>query len=266
MTTNLSRYKTDLEKLIKLGESMDLDLTFRHLEAEGELDEKSKKLAKAIKDTFEREYQKWYTESHAVIRQLIPDRLAEFEHLYKGEGKRREVNASTYNIQDWLNGVRVGINTYTSEKHYNDFAVVTMRFKTQLGILKAVENRFESSLFDIKQLVQADLFDSELDTSRELAKHGFLRAAGAVAGVVLEKHLGQVVTNHSITTKKQHPTISDLNDLLKNAGVLDVPTWRGIQRLGDLRNLCDHNKQKEPTPDDVTELIDGVAKVSKTLF
>lgn len=141
-----------------------------------------------------------------------------------------------------------------------------MRFKTQLGILKAVENRFESSLFDIKQLVQADLFDSELDTSRELAKHGFLRAAGAVAGVVLEKHLEQVVTNHSIATKKQHPTISDLNDLLKNAGVLDVPTWRGIQRLGDLRNLCDHNKRKEPTPDDVTELIDGVAKVSKTLF
>ena len=79
---------------------MDLDLTFRHLEAEGELDEKSKKHAQTIKDTFEREYQKWYTESHAVIRQLIPDRIAELEHLYKGEGKRREVNASTYNIQD----------------------------------------------------------------------------------------------------------------------------------------------------------------------
>lgn len=266
MTTNLSRYKADLEKLIKLGESMDLDLNLRHLETEGKLDEKIKEDAKAIKGTFECEYQKWYTESHAVIRQLIPDRLTEFEHLYKGEGKRREVNASTYHIQDWLNGVRAGTNPYTSEKYYNDFAVVSMRFKTQLGILRAVESRFESGLFDIKQLVQADLFDSELDTSRELAKHGFLRAAGAVSGVVLEKHLGQVAANHSIPTRKQHPTISDLNDLLKNGGVLDVPTWRGIQRLGDLRNLCDHNKQREPTSDEVTELIDGVAKISKTLF
>lgn len=30
---------------------------------------------------------------------------------------------------------------------------------------------------------------------------------------------------------------------------MDVPTWRSIQYLGDLRNLCDHDKQKEPTPD-----------------
>lgn len=266
MTTNLTRYKSDLEKLIKLGESMDLDLDLRHLEKEDELDEKTKKIAKAIKDTFEHDYQKWYTESHAVIRQLVPDRLAEFEQLYKGDGKRREVNASTYHIQDWLNGVRAVTNPYTSEKYYNDFAVVSMRFKTQLGILKAVENRFESSLFDIKQLVQADLFDSELDTSRELAKHGFLRAAGAVSGVVLEKHLGQVIANHNIATRKQHPSISDFNDLLKGGGVVDVPTWRSIQRLGDLRNLCDHNKQREPTPDEVTELISGVEKITKTLF
>ena len=186
--------------------------------------------------------------------------------MYKGEGKRREISSSTYHIQDWLNGVRAGTNRYTSEKHYDDFAIVSMPFMTQLGILQAVEKRFESSLFDIKQLVQADLFDSELDSSRELAKHGFLRAAGAIAGVVLEKHLGQVAINHSITTRKQHPTISDFNDLLKNDGVLDIPTWRGIQRLGDLRNLCDHNRQREPTPNEVAELIDGVAKVSKTLF
>ena len=266
MATNLSRYKTDLEKLIKLGESMKLDLSFRHLEKEGELNEESKQIAQTVKETFEREYQKWYTEAHAVIKQLIPDRLAEFEHLYKGEGKRREISSSTYHIQDWLNGIRAGTNRYTAGKLYDDFAIVVMRFMTQCGILQAVEKRFESSLFDIKQLVQADLFDSELDSSRDLAKHGFLRAAGAIAGVVLEKHLGQVMVNHSITIRKQHPTISDFNDLLKNEGVLDTPTWRGIQRLGDLRNLCDHNRQREPTPDECGELIDGVEKLSKTLF
>jgi hypothetical protein len=52
----------------------------------------------------------------------------------------------------------------------------------QLAILKAVKARFESSLFDIRQLVQSDLFDSELDAAKELAKHGFARAAGALAG------------------------------------------------------------------------------------
>ena len=68
----------------------------------------------------------------------------------------------------------------------------------QLNILKAVQARFESSLFDIKQLVQADLFDDELAAAKMLNKNKFVRAAGAIAGVVLEKHLDQVLKNHNL--------------------------------------------------------------------
>lgn len=141
-----------------------------------------------------------------------------------------------------------------------------MRFQTQWSILRSVKARFESTLFDIRQLVQADLFDSELEAARELTKHGFLRGSGAIAGVILEKHLSQVAHNHSITLRKKDPTINDLNELLKNDGVLDVPTWRQIQRLADIRNLCDHNKQRDPTKEEVGELIDGVEKMCKALF
>jgi hypothetical protein len=45
--------------------------------------------------------------------------------------------------------------------------------KVQNSILKSAEKRFESSLFDIQDVLQADLFDSELDTARALAKNGF---------------------------------------------------------------------------------------------
>lgn len=265
MSTNLDRYKTDLENLVKLGEKMDLDLSGRHLLEAGKLKPENKKLLEDLKGTFEREYQSWYTQAAALIRQLIPDRLAEFQELYKGDGKRKATTAQTYHIQDWLNGVRSG-KQYTGEKYYDDFAIISMRFRTQLAILQAVRTRFETSLYDIRQLVQADLFDSELDASRELLKSGFLRAAGAVAGVVLEKHLAQVTANHAAATRKAHPTISDFNDLLKAEGVLDVPAWRNIQRLGDLRNLCDHNKHREPTKDELEELINGVEKLTKTLF
>jgi hypothetical protein len=141
-----------------------------------------------------------------------------------------------------------------------------MRFRTQLAILKSVESRFESTLFDIRQLFQADLFDSELDAARELLKHNFVRGAGAISGVVLEKHLSQVATNHNITNRKKNPSISDFNNLLKNGGVLDTPSWRQIQRLGDIRNLCDHNKEREPSKEEVEELVDGVEKFTKTLF
>ena len=263
--SNLDKYKKDLDSLVKLGKKMELDLTLRHLNDQGELSDKEKEAEKKIKGSFESDYQRWYTESSVVIKQLIPDRFVEFEQLYKGEGRRKDIKNSTYSIQDWLNGIRSGTNSF-GEKVFDDFAVATMRFKTQLAILKSVEFRFESTLFDIRQLVQADLFDSELNAARELLKHGFLRGAGAIAGVVLEKHLSQVATNHNITTRKKNPSISNFNDLLKNGAVLDTPSWRQIQRLGDIRNLCDHNKEREPTKEEVEELVDGVEKFTKTLF
>ena len=87
-----------------------------------------------------------------------------------------------------------------------------------------------------------------------------------MVGVVLEKHLEQVAKNHNLSLRKKHPTISIWNDFLKEKDVYPVPTWRGIQRLGDLRNLCDHNKDKDPTKDELEELISGVEKATKTLF
>lgn len=66
--------------------------------------------------------------------------------------------------------------------------------------------------------------------------------------------------------KKKEPTINDFNDALKNAVVIDIPGMRQIQRLADIRNLCEHNKHREPTKDEVIELVDGAEKLCKTLF
>jgi hypothetical protein len=139
-------------------------------------------------------------------------------------------------------------------------------FHQQFAILQAAERRFESSLFEIRQLVQADLFDSEIGAARELLKNQFLRAAGAIAGVVLEKHLRQVCEDHGLKISKKAPTLGDLNELLKANSVIDVPQWRFVSMLADIRNLCDHDKQKEPTDQQVTDLIDGTDKVLKTIF
>jgi hypothetical protein len=266
MTSNLDKYKVDLKVLIQLGERLDTDLTLRYFKDQGTLKKEDELQAEKLYGTFERDYQKWYGEAYAVIRQLMPDRLIEFEQLYKGDGKRKEFNATSYNIQDWLNGVGAGVDQYTGKKPYDDFAIVCMRFRTQLSILQTVGARFESSLYDIRQMVQADLFDSELDAARELMKHGFMRGAGAIAGVVLEKHLHQVAANHNVTIRKKHPAISDYNDLLKTYKVFDVQTWRQIQRFGSIRNLCNQNKAVEPTAQEVEELVNGVEKVTKSIF
>ena len=86
-----------------------------------------------------------------------------------------------------------------------------------------------------------------------------------MAGVVLERHLKSVCDSHGVAVGKT-VTISKLNAVLKEAGVLELADWRRIQLLGDLRNKCDHQQEKDPTKDDVTELIDGVAKIIKKVF
>ena len=255
--SNIQQYKADLDALVKIGETIHADLRMRNKLGED--------VPTNAPQTLEESYQSWYTEASHVIKQLLPDRLEEFQQLYKGDGRRKQIEITNFNIQDWLRGVRSAVPQYGRRVSVG-LKIPAMLFVNQLNILKAVERRFESTLFEIRQLVQADLFDSELDVTRELLSHGFIRPAGAVAGVVLEKHLGQVAENHNITTRKKNPTISDFNDLLKTGGILDVPTWRQIQRLGDIRNLCTHSKSREPTSEEVEELIAGVDKHTKTLF
>ena len=260
MPGNLERHRSDLRRLVRLGEEMLSDLSLRDTPVEAE----HREVAERIKGRFEREYQRWYTEAGAVVRQLIPGRDVEFEQLYLGDGKRKAITGDTYTIQDWLTGRRAP-GGGSGEGPFDGVVPVSLRLKAQLEILKSAEARFDSSLFDIRQLVQADLFDSELDACRALAAHGFLRAAGALAGVILEKHLRQILDAHEIVFRRKEPTINDFNDQLKKAGLLDVPRWRHVQRLGDIRNLCGHSKHREPTSDEVEELIEGTDKIVRTL-
>ena len=247
--SDLERHKQDLQKLIGLGNDLMIEVTSRD---SGEYDNRRK---------FEDEYQRWYTESCMVIKQLLPERLMEFEFLYQGDARRKQIVRSTYTIRDWLLRLRTNASDIAV-----DLSTAVFRFHAQLSILKSAQARFDSSLFDIRQVLQADLFESELDAARELSKKGFGRAAGAVAGVVLEGHLRQVLETHNIKLSIKRPKISNLNDALKENDVLDFPKWRHIQMLGDIRNLCDHKGEKEPTKDEIGELIDGVDKCTKTIF
>ncbi|HEX9750108.1 MAG TPA: hypothetical protein VGB22_02280 [candidate division Zixibacteria bacterium] len=245
---------------------MELDLMLRRRAESGApvLDKEPQRAAEKFKPSFERDYQKWYTQADAVIRLILPSRLPEFELLYRSEGKRKAIDAQNYSIQDWLLGLRV-THGYPATESFDHLGCAASRLSLQRKILESARAKFDGSLLDIRHIVQADLFDSELDAARELLKHGFLRPAGVVAGVVLERHLSHVCLSHDVRSRKQNPTLSDFNDLLKNKSVIDIILWRKVQHLGDLRNLCAHDKERDPTKEEVLELIDGAGKITKTL-
>lgn len=249
MTSNIEKYKNDILKLTKSGEAI-----FKKMKD-------NKNLAQLRQD-----YEMWYSESYAIIKIILPDRISDFSKMYYDDKKKEGLK--TY-FQYTPSTIIKGSWTFDTEDRVVPPEKIDMAksvFDSQIGILKSCGKRFESSLFDIKQLLQSDIFESELEAARELNKKGFTRGAGAVAGVVLEGHLKQVCSNHKIAIKKNNPTINDFNQLLKDDGVIETPTWRFIQHLGDLRNLCDHKKQKEPTKEEIDELIQGVDKISKTIY
>ncbi len=269
MPTNLDRYKKDLDSLIERGQDLHIAMQFECFPKETEsalkkeFGDKAKEIIKKL-PSFTVSYQSWYSEAKALIKQLLPDRLADFVRHYEKPKPRKAIDYENYKIEDYLQGLNVTRGVYKEKVVGPDAAIP--QFRQQLAILQAVKGRFDSSLFDIRQLVQADLFDSELDAAKELAKNKFGRAAGALAGVVLERHLGQVCDNHDLKITKKDPSIADLNNALKEANVIDLPQWRFIQHLADIRNLCDHNRKVEPSSDQVNDLVAGVAKVTKTLF
>jgi hypothetical protein len=230
-----------------------------------ELVKRFTKEQKAKIPDFKTEYQTWYSEGLACISQLLPQRLGDFKGYYDEGKPRKEITFANYSIRDYLGGLQVNrVQGLSREPIVGPSAALTP-FKQQVEIVRSLEKKFESSLFDIRSLLQADLFDHELDVAKELNKKGFTRGAGAVAGVVLEGHLREVASTHkvSITLKA---TLGALIEALKSSDVLDIPNWRFLQHLADIRNLCDHKQEKDPTKLQVDDLIDGAAKVIKTIF
>ena len=182
-----NKYKEDIEKLCDRGDHLLRGLYYELLQSKPEefkkVDKKTREQFK--KESFKDKYHSRYNESICLIKQLMPDRVEDFKAFYKLE-KRKELSHETYTVSDYLIGlVRKGT--------FGDYIVSTdsviSKFEQQLEIVKSLKNRFDSSLYEISQLLQADLFDSEILVARELLKKGFVRAAGAITGVILEKHL-----------------------------------------------------------------------------
>ena len=267
---NFEQYKGDLERLIAAGDRLWMAMQYEFWPKEFEESAREKYGEKATPDflgdlpSFLDEYQAWYSEAKALVRQLLPDRSDDFSGYYEKPKLRKEVTNESYRISDYLQSLQL-IRSRDGKEIVGPSAAIP-QFKQQLAIVKAISNRFESSLFDIRQLAQAELFDSELEAAKALVKQGFLRGGGAMAGVVMEKHLAQVCENHKVKLPKKALTIGDFNDALKKAEAIDLPQLRFNQHLGALRNLCDHNKDAAPTKEQVNDLVDGVMKLTKTLF
>lgn len=163
MADKIEGLKKELVNLMEQGElllcAMAVDV--------GKINEEDRKYIKENNiqvPNFVREYDKWYTESLRVIKQIIPERLDDFINQYRND-RRKSLSHSTYTIYDYLLGI-IKRGQFNSIILNTDSALPKMQH--QVSILNSVLQRFSSSLFDVKEVLQADIFDSELEAAREL--------------------------------------------------------------------------------------------------
>lgn len=189
-----------------------------------------------------RSYQEWYSAGRVILARNQSDRLAEFDGVYSHVTtilrKRHLTQDEQFNLMDLID--------------------------SQFDILAALPSHLRFAKYDIELEAYSVLMDDELVAAQHLASRGFLRPAGVLAGVILERHLKNLLRKHTPPIKfRKNAALASLNDWCKDS-IYDLVTWRKVQHLADVRNLCAHHKSRELTKDEITELIGGVSALLKT--
>src|SRR5690606_10489514 len=138
-----------------------------------------------------------------------------------------------------------GEKPYTMESSYSDI-------KRLGAIFTASKEDFEGGyLTSIRKLVQAEVFESELEQAIELLNGGYKLASAVIAGVVLETSLRDLCDQHSMA----HGKLDTMNAQLAKAGVYTKLQQKRITALADIRNSAAHGKPSEFTDEDVKSMI-----------
>jgi hypothetical protein len=240
-------------------------------------------------------YQAWYTKALRVMRQLYPERSDDFQAHYRellalqcsrpplpwyrkalrvmhrltvGRSQDAKGHARESHYSAGPEAPETGRQTcmgMTITPHGEMIPSVRLMFLAhfgqQLRILSAVRDGLEYVLADLHSTLYGDVENHVLAAVHTLFQHGHGRAAGALAGVLLEIHLAHVAAKYRVAMGAKAPDITMLNAALKRGGIYDGEIWRCIQRLGALRDVWVDASRRDPTIDELTTFIREVQTV-----
>lgn len=152
-------------------------------------------------------------------------------------------------------------------EHYNEFInnEATDPYATYLATLERLRAVFFAAKEDYeggylqstRSLVQAEVFDTELDQATELLASGYRAAAAVIAGVVLETSLRELCDRNRIG----HAKLDKMNADLAKEGVYNKLQQKRVTALADIRNSAAHGKPEEFTDLDVEDMIRDITRL-----
>lgn len=135
----------------------------------------------------------------------------------------------------------------------------TYVLKRLTPILIATYDDFKNGfLVSFKQIVQAEVFDSELEQAKSLLTSGYKNAAAVIAGTVLETSVKELCINHDIVPDRKK--LTQLNDELAKQGVYNKFQQKQITALADIRNNAAHGDYDQFTKEQVVLMIEDIER------
>ena len=140
-------------------------------------------------------------------------------------------------------------------------------FQSLISVFLAAKDDFENGyLLSIRTLIEAEIFDLELEQAQELLDKGYFTAAAVVTGVVLETSLRNLCIKRNIeieivdtSGKKKKKMLEQMNSDLAKAGVYNKLMQKRITVLADIRNSAAHGLTDKFQKQDVHNMISGVS-------
>ena len=124
-----------------------------------------------------------------------------------------------------------------------------------LGTLRAAREDFvRGMLFDIRHLIEAEVFADFTGQAESLIAAGYHVPAASLMGAVLEDALRKLCDKAEISYPDK-TGIDRLNADLAKASIYDKLVQKRITHLADIRNKADHGKFSEFKRDDVEDMI-----------
>lgn len=130
-------------------------------------------------------------------------------------------------------------------------------FERLVPIFKAAKDDLENGfLISMKQLIQSEVFDNELEQAQHLLTTGYKAPAAVIGGVVLETALKQLAINNEINIENKR--LSRINDDLAKAQIYSSLQQKQIVVLADIRNSAAHGKIDDFTKEDVERMLSDI--------
>ena len=133
-----------------------------------------------------------------------------------------------------------------------------LRLSRLQAVFLAAKEDFEGGyLSSVRNLVQAEVFSTELEQASELLGAGYRIPAAVICGVVLETNLRNLCEACGLSVGK----LDKMNEDLAKAGQYNSLVQKRITALAAIRNSAAHGKAADFDDKDVESMIEEVERL-----